>query len=238
MTIKIKKLREHPLLSPPSEDGTKWARPTADDFTVMTDSIQQMREGNNPLGLAEDIFFLRELGGTAELKAADKRRIRADLNGRRRKGLGNDVAGLLYYMRELGLPAAVTKRDRELIMKDLERNRRENDGVEIARTYFFMQELGIMDEIPQRDKDIMEERTKYFKANRRGDVLPELHYCMESIGLPAKITAQDTRTMKKTMDERHFSNLLYTKMFYYASQLFPTEQTQDSIPAPPLKKFA
>lgn len=106
MTVKIKKLREQPLLNPVAQDLLEWAKVTQEDLAAMKSKLHAYGDDFNGLGLATMHLRMKALGIPIDVTGTDAAAMRDQLRHEKNSTHAWSQALMVHAMDELGLEAA------------------------------------------------------------------------------------------------------------------------------------
>lgn len=148
MTVKLRKLKEQPLLSPVGE--REWWSISRKDEECMNTKLGDIRSRfGHPVdiyGLAMMDAFMVGAGVIDKVAVEDERRMLETLDYWRKHRCGFRLAEQLPLMKKCGIQFETTEEDRQLIQKEMDDERRKETGWAIIRLHFWAAESGI--EIP------------------------------------------------------------------------------------------
>lgn len=107
--MSIKHLREQPLLVSPAPMERRWWEVSAEDEARISKWMASFRKANNPPGMLQDFYYMRELGFQERIAPQERERVMSHLHSCRENRQGGfEVAGVLYHLRVLDLPSEIT----------------------------------------------------------------------------------------------------------------------------------
>lgn len=248
MTLKIKTVREQPLLTPPRE--TEWRQFTPADGKILMADLAEGRKSRDANNIAVSHYYLMRLGKPQTVTESDVQVVRFRLEDCRKKHLtdttiadpGLPIAKLHHYMKELGQKLEVTRLDEHWMREELKEQREGRWGIGIARMLYWMRELGFDEEVTAEDDESMKAHLEDFRSREHTDGVLQIQYFRKKLSLPADVTAEDEKLMLKQLtDLRTGKNKEYNvgRVLCMMREIMPDKEAGKQTPQqpPPLKKF-
>lgn len=238
--MKIKELKDKPLLDPPRPGGeVLWTRITEADEKAIVRNLNIYRSGNQRENVAAMLYLMRELGIPQEVTEKDRQLFRG-LNpyGKVEGNQGLGFAARVYEIRMLGvtpdnLPYIVEERKKHL---DDVRGRKQ--GLDIAVNHTILKELGHPQEITDFDRREMRSWLEDVRRIKSEAGVAEIHYFMRLLGLPQEITPEDKAQIRGALTRwrKTPNGYLIAHIHYLTRQLNPQEETEDKK-MPPIREY-
>lgn len=232
MTVRIKKLKEPPLLRPPVEG--EWLGIRRRDDEVMHYYLDNAREQRDADHLAEMLFYMNRPGLEPEVGVDDIKLMHGKLEE-------SSPFLLAYYMRGLGLDAVA--KDKQQVADWLEAERKAGMGWGVARFHYHLKMMGSPCKVTDEDKKMMLESLKESRRNNNGLATLGLHFHMKNIGLNEQGTLtpgdlDDIRT-ELEIDRKQDNSIMIGRVLHMLADLSITEgKSKNKQSIPPLRKFA
>jgi len=244
MTMKIKDLREPPLLNAPKREPLpEWLKITRGDMELIGKDMAASRHPiNGPVDcpLAEAYMFLKELGVPYRMTDEDRGVIRGDM-GMLRAGIWDDVFAKLQYMtHRLDIGEKLSVGDVQKMESGLEHYRKERWWDRVAQMHHYMHALGVGSEITPEDKEGM---AGYLENERKerthGRLVGLILWHMKGAGLKPEVTDRDRRLLKGHLEwVRQVGNGGAIAETHYINRLIREDDALEGHrEMPPLKRF-
>lgn len=255
MTVKIRKLREQPLLNPPLEDAEGWREITVEDKNLMISTLNECREKSQGKNTLKMLYYMKALGVPFQIKDQDKRAIQNRLSHERGKNDGEQISDILFHMKSIGLEEPVLPQDEQAMREWVKINReRTIHGVagNVAYMLYYMKGLGISEEVRSKDasglKDMLDEARESekgyvyvgYEPQQSGWVIAGMHNLLKGIGFPQPVTKKDQDEMKIALKQAREARDAWTiasMLSIMKDVMPPQDKEQESQTTPPLKKY-
>lgn len=244
----LKKIKEPPLLNPPSPDEAL-LQPTPEEEKWMDAALDFHRRKMQGIMLGSMHVWMRGIGLKTHLKKDDKRLIEMELDKSRdpvlggllrRGGLG--IAQASFLLHKLGIGTVkIGGVDEIFLVLEHERDRTydKKSGLELARLDYHICR-GEQAHIPERDASLIRSTIEKLK-NGDGETgeLAEILFLARSLDLNVEVTDKDKKAMLGDFKEQRAKLGIEkrTETLYYLSQLFPQTKDKHTQPLPPIRKF-
>lgn len=230
MTVKLKKLREQPLLTPPAEAGR--VIPEEDERTVLS-ALEDARRGDG-WTTALLLHGMASLGMNPKVLEKDVENMALRLDEYRTVQDGWGIGAMLYFMSELGLPADAGEDDLTRIREGL----LGDDGILVAGSHLFLKRLGHPQEITgDEEKRIVGWYEKSAREKEGVSLARMLAFAGElEIKLPKIPDLEDTllNDLDEARKQKHAWEIL---VLQGALKRIRKPQKKEGSTPPPLRRF-
>jgi hypothetical protein len=236
--MKLKEVKEQPLMRPPQVEGDLWMEVTGADVKLIHEAIEVSRQNSWHFGVRGEYYALKRLGYPKEMTARDRHLIEWGLGMDRTSTTENGVALALDHMmmRELGFTIDVTQ-DERVIRRELDRCRSEDGSFHLADMHYYMRQIGSAADVTGYDRRLM-----LYALGRFTDVQDRLrlHAHARALGIETEITDEEKEAFREKLAQarREGSGATVGNMLVNLQMLYPPQNRQKTMPQmPPLKRF-
>jgi len=242
MTVKIREIREQPLLVPPSE-RPEYAVPRDVEDAILKGitANREVKDGWNVIRLH---YYASRLGiptvvtdGDMELARKEHHDVRY---GNGKPWTTHAVGDYYIQVKALGWGLPVYTTDEERMRNTLDKDRKGN-GYGLAETLYQFRALSLKEEVSGADEASMLSALEDSRLNRRGWGVLRMHYWLGELGIKEEITPHD----KALFDERIIdvrgkdSVLMLAEAYCLRHELLANKSASKPAEAsmPPLRRF-
>lgn len=242
MTVKLAGFRMQPLLNPPGTFRFQAPEFTQDDRLVVEENLAGCRKDGYGIGAARILRSMAELGHAVPAADGDAGLYSESAGQYRERKEGFSLAGLLADLRHVGLAGKPSQDDASLMLSTLDSLRStKNPGYNIAQMHRWLLELGVDAEVTVKDRKAMAGQLASDRAKGYGRGILLLHYNMRSIGVETELKPDDWRLMSAEPERARLGGrgIEVAEGHVWLRRILQLErQGDDSIPLPPLRRFA
>jgi hypothetical protein len=242
--MKLKEVKEPPLLNPPSADG--WRQITPDDWKLMMDNLGEKQKNPAGWGAVAIHYFLMKLGMPREMTPEENSATDKELAIQRDTKDSYQICNILYMLTGLGKDVKVLDSDLEEMEKKLQLYRGSQsfkpDGRMIAFYHHNLSVLGRPQEITPADREKMAD---WLDDNRQkpdpfGWDVADIHYRMKKLGIKAKVKPKDVEAMKAYLQESRAERKGWhiALMHHFLNEILgPIDDPNSQQKMPSIKRF-
>jgi hypothetical protein len=236
--MKLKQVKEYPLLSSVAVGEYAWVHVTDDDVRAMMKELEYCRTNRRGAYLAKQHHRMRLLGITEAVKDEDRRKMLDDLARVRTKESQVFLAETCHHLRDLGLIDKVEAGDAQRLHAALKGAAAVGYSVNLAPLYYYMRKLELVD----RDSDVEKKVVVGLELARDfspGRTIAQMHHLMGGVGLIEEVTDYDLKMIKNDLTEARKSGdgELITELLSDIQGIVPVGDLKSQQPMPPLKSF-
>jgi hypothetical protein len=197
MTVKIKELREPPLLNLP-EESRQQVFITAGDMRAIQKELDERREKQGGWWIADAHRMMARMGHRLSITEKDRKAFAVQMEQYRKERKGRELAQMHIWLKELGLEKGFRTDDREMMLACLGDYRKKEDGRNIAGLHLELRELGLRRDVTAGDLDAMEKQVESDRhpLNRYGYDIAAMYNKMRKLGLPVEVSGLDLRLIR------------------------------------------
>lgn len=240
MTVKLRKLKGQPLLSPPGSK-TAFRRLIGEDRECISAYLEKECGSGSENAYAWMSYYMQELAMPVDTIHAEES-VNEALGTYRSISDGLNIARMLFLRKQFGLDCEATEFDEACMRDGVKQLRRRDDGDHLWGLLHCMSELGLPQRLSGRDEKRMDNALKGFRLSGDGEGVAKMLYYSAKLGRPAESTERDEALMEEAMTDcretRHGWGI--AEMLHYLKEIPPpkTASAARMEEIPPMKKFA
>lgn len=244
--MKLKHLKEQPLLEPPGEAAYLRFEVAPQDRELITKRLDRVRRDDDAGTLAFFHCLMLDAGLGADITNADRGSMLGVWeNCRGRQWLSNeesderDYMNLSYYLTRLGIIPNVVDGLPVYLREKLTRARNERDGVAVAELHRRLLGIGPPQKVTGGDKKAMGEALDEARGIKGGIRLAELLGDLHRIGMLEEVTDDDLQTIMEALarERKNADGLKLARIYSGLGGLKIPDNKNPTPPVPPLKEY-
>jgi len=224
--MRIKDLKEQPLLELPEFGVRSWVRVRPSDIEAMQRSLDANRKAGFGNSIASLAYEMSELGVNPHLTQGDVDLMKGGLDVFRKNKGGLGLAETHHAMRCLGFPQEITGEDREMIENDLTES--QSDGGALRRFGLLACASRLLGRREPTDEDIKKIRRDLEAARSLADgmEIATHQYYMKQLNLGYTIREGDMEAYKKALTEERSRRRgeMIARMLFLLAKVLPEEE--------------